>query len=63
MNERPVEIVTVNVGDKFPDVYVRRLRSMLGRNFSRPFSFTCFNPVRSALIVDDPPPNSDDLIS
>jgi len=42
MDERPVEIVSVNVGDKFPDVYVQRLHSMLGRNFSRPFSFTCF---------------------
>ncbi|MCH7945841.1 MAG: hypothetical protein IIC73_07495 [Armatimonadetes bacterium] len=42
MDQRPVEIVSVNVGGKFPDVYVQRLYSMLGRNFGRPFRFTCF---------------------
>ena len=39
----PVEIVCVNAGDKFPDVYVQRLFNMLGRSFSRPFRLTCFS--------------------
>ncbi len=38
----PVEIVCVNAGDKFPDVYVQRLHNMLGRKFSSPFRLTCF---------------------
>jgi hypothetical protein len=40
------EIVCVNVGDKFPDVYVQRLHNMLGRKFSRPFRLTCFTDRR-----------------
>lgn len=42
MGDRPLEIVCVNAGDKFPDVYVQRLFNMLGRKFSRPFHLTCF---------------------
>src|SRR5690349_617658 len=37
-----VEIVCVNAGDKFPDLYVQRLYNMLGRKFSLPFRLTCF---------------------
>ena len=42
MDAKPVEIVCVNAGDKFPDVYVQRLHNMLGRNFDRPFRLSCF---------------------
>lgn len=42
MGGTPVEIVCVNAGDKFPDLYVQRLFNMLGRGFSRPFRLTCF---------------------
>ncbi len=42
----PVEIVCVNAGDKFPDVYVQRLHNMLGRKFSLPFRLTCFTDRR-----------------
>ena len=37
-----VEIVCVNAGDKFPDLYVQRLFNMLGRKFALPFRLTCF---------------------
>jgi hypothetical protein len=37
-----VEIVCVNAGEKFPDLYVQRLFNMLGRKFSLPFRLTCF---------------------
>ncbi len=40
--EGRVEIVCVNAGDKFPDLYVQRLYNMLGRKFSLPFRLTCF---------------------
>ena len=49
MSEKPVEIVCVNAGDKFPDVYVQRLYNMLGRNLTVPFRLTCFTDRRRDL--------------
>lgn len=38
----PVHFVCINVGDKYPDLYVRRLFSMIDRWTDRPVRLTCF---------------------
>jgi hypothetical protein len=48
----PVEIVCVNAGDKFPDLYVQRLYNMLGRKFARPWRLTCFTDRRRDLSAE-----------
>lgn len=52
MGDRPIEIVCVNAGDKFPDVYVQRLYNMLGRKFNRPFNLTCYTDRKRDLSAE-----------
>ncbi len=37
-----LEVVCLNVGDQFPDLYVERLFNMLSRQVDEPFQLTCF---------------------
>lgn len=37
-----LDVLCVNVGESFGDIYVERLFNMLGRNVSRPFKLTCY---------------------
>jgi hypothetical protein len=41
----PLDVVTVQTGSRYPDVYVKRLRSMLARHLHRPFRLIVYADV------------------
>lgn len=47
-----VNIVTLKWGDRYPSIYVNRLRNAVARNLTRPFRFHCFTDDPTGLRPD-----------